>query len=170
MFRNVTFVALDPRLRRDTHDAQGRRDSDTARDHLWYRFLMTGFDKRLFLGLLLLAGCNPTPDPAVLANVEAEQRTAANDAGRIECASDGAAAFAADCTIERTADGDDTILTLRQPNGGFHRLRITRDGRGVVAADGSEAAKVTVIGDSRIEVAIGGARYRLPATVGPVAR
>ncbi len=132
---------------------------------------MTGFDPRLLLfPALLLAGCDPTPDPAVLANVEAEQRAAADDAGRIECASDAAAAFTADCTIERTADGDDTILTLRQPNGGFHRLRITRDGRGVVAADGSEAAKVTVIGDSRIEVAIGGARYRLPATVGPVAR
>ncbi|MFD1036321.1 hypothetical protein ACFQ15_16930 [Sphingomonas hankookensis] len=131
---------------------------------------MTGFDKRLLLLPLLLAGCDPKPDPTVLTNVEAEQRAAADDAGRIECASDAAAPFAADCTIERTADGDETILTLRQPNGGFHRLRITRDGRGVVAADGSEAAKVTVIGDNRIEVAIGGARYRLPATVGPVAR
>lgn len=142
-----------------------------ARGHLWYRSPMTGFAKRLLvLPFLLLAGCDPTPDPNVLSNVEAEQRTAADDAGRIECTADAAAPFAADCTIERTTDGDETILTLRQPSGGFHRLRITRDGRGVVAADGSEAAKVTVIGDSRIEVAIGGARYRLPATVGPVAR
>lgn len=132
---------------------------------------MTGFAKRLLvLPFLLLAGCDPTPDPNVLSNVEAEQRTAADDAGRIECTADAAAAFAADCTIERMTDGDETILTLRQPDGGFHRLRITRDGRGVVAADGSESAKVIVIGDSRIEVAIGGARYRLPATVGPVAR
>ncbi|MDJ0277083.1 hypothetical protein QLH51_09785 [Sphingomonas sp. 2R-10] len=132
---------------------------------------MTGFAPRLLLlPALLLAGCDRSPDPDVLANVEAEQRAAADDAGRIECAADPAAPFAADCTIERMADGAETVLTLRQPSGGFHRLRITRDGRGVVAADGSEAAQVTVIGDSRIEVAIGGARYRLPATVGPVAR
>ncbi len=127
-------------------------------------------DKRIFLiPALLLGACDRRPNPDVLANVEAEQRTAAADAGRIECAT-GTAPFAADCTIERTADGGDTILTLRQSDGGFHRLRITRDGRGVVAADGSEAAKVTVIGNDRIEVALGDARYRLPATVGPVAR
>ncbi|MEH3039609.1 MAG: hypothetical protein PGN21_06040 [Sphingomonas paucimobilis] len=132
---------------------------------------MTGFDPRLALAaLLLLAGCDPKPDAAILANIEAEQRAAADDAGRIECAANPAAQLAADCTIERTADRDGTLLTLRQSDGGFHRLRIANDGRGVVAADGSEVAKVTVVGDNRIEVAIGGARYRLPATVGPVAR
>jgi len=132
---------------------------------------MTGFEPRLALAaLLLLAGCDPKPDAAVLANIEAEQRAAADDAGRIECAAGPAAPLAADCTIERTSDQAGTLLTLRQPDGGFHRLRIAGDGRGVVAADGSEAAKVTVVGDNRIEVAIGGARYRLPATVGPVAR
>ena len=132
---------------------------------------MTGFDRHLALvALLLLAGCDSKPDTAVLANIEAEQRAAADDAGRIECAADAAARLATDCTIEQTADADGTLLTLRQPDGGFHRLRSARDGRGVVAADGSEAAKVTVVGDNRIEVAIGGARYRLPATVGPVAR
>ncbi|KQN83776.1 hypothetical protein ASE90_07505 [Sphingomonas sp. Leaf67] len=127
-------------------------------------------DKRaLLIPALLLAACDRRPDPDVLANVEAGQRAAAADAGRIECAT-GAAPVAAACTIERTADGADTILTLRQPDGGFHRLRITRDGRGVVAADGAGAARVTVIGNDRIEVAIGDARYRLPATIGPVAR
>ncbi|MEN2746679.1 hypothetical protein [Sphingomonas sp. T9W2] len=127
-------------------------------------------DKRLLLvPALLLGACDRQPDRDVLANVEAEQRTAAADAGRIECAT-GTASVAADCTIERIADGSDTILTLRQPDGGFHRLRITRDGRGVVAADGAEDARVTVIGNDRIEVAIGDARYRLPATIGPVAR
>ncbi len=127
-------------------------------------------DKRaLLIPALLLAACDRRPDPDVLANVEAGQRAAAADAGRIECAT-GAAPVAAACTIERTADGADTILTLRQPDGGFHRLRITRDGRGVVAADGAEAVRVTVIGNDRIEVAIGDARYRLPATIGPVER
>lgn len=127
-------------------------------------------DKRLLLvPVLLLNACDRRPDPDVLANVEAEQRSAAADAGRIECAT-GTAAVAANCTIERIEDGGDMILTLRQPDGGFHRLRTTRDGRGVVAADGAEAARVTVIGNDRIEVAIGDARYRLPATIGPVAR
>ena len=42
------------------------------------------------------------------------------------------------------------------------------DGRGVIAADGSEPAKVMIIGDGVIEVAVGGDRYRLPAnTKGP---
>lgn len=132
---------------------------------------MTGFERYLALaGILLSGGCDRRPDPAVLANIEAEQRAAADDAGRIECAADATAPLAADCTIERTTDRDGTLLTLRQPDGGFHRLRIARDGRGVIAADGAEVAKVTVVGDNRIEVAIGGARYRLPATVGPVAR
>ncbi len=127
-------------------------------------------DKRAFLiPALLLTACDRRPGPDVLANVEAGQRAAAADAGRIDCAT-GAAPIAAACTIERTADGTDTILTLRQPDGGFHRLRITRDGRGVVAADGAEAARVTVLSNDRIEVAIGDARYRLPATVGPVTR
>lgn len=120
--------------------------------------------------MLLLAACDRRPDPDVLANVEAGQRSAADDAGRIECAADATAPLAADCTIERTADADGVVLTVRQPDGAFHRLRIAGDGRGVIAADGAETAKVTVVGDNRMEVAIGGARYRLPATVGPVAR
>ena len=156
----MTLAALDPRLR-----------GDTVLGAVWYPAAMTGLNRRLALAaVLLLAGCDRKPDPAVLANIEAEQRAAADDAGRIECATDAAAPLAADCTIDRTTDAEGTLLTLRQPDGGFHRLRIARDGRGVIAADGSEAAKVTVVGDNRIEVAIGGARYRLPATVGPVAR
>lgn len=144
---------------------------DTVPGEVWYRSAMSGLNRRLALAtVLLLVACDRKPDAAVLANIEAEQRAAADDAGRIECAADAAAPLVADCTIERTADAEGALLTLRQPNGGFHRLRIARDGRGVIAADGSEAAKVTVVGDNRIEVAIGGARYRLPATVGPVAR
>jgi len=44
-------------------------------------------------------------------------------------------------------------------------LLVTQDGRGVIAADGAEAAKVTITGADGIEVALGGNRYRLPATV-----
>lgn len=153
-----------------TCSGRGRdRSCGAIRVRLCYRLRMTGFDRRLLIPLLLLSACNDRADQSVLANVEADQRAAAADAGRIDCAI-GTGAFAADCTIERTAGDGDTILTVRQPDGGFHRLQITRDGRGVIAADGAETAKVIVIGADRIEVAIGDARYRLPATIGPVAR
>lgn len=84
---------------------------------------------------------------------------------RIDCALSGATAFSRDCTVERTGTGENLILTVRHPDNGFHRLAVAKDGRGVVAADGAEAAKVTMLGDGRLEVAIGGDRYRLPATV-----
>ena len=61
-----------------------------------------------------------------------------------------------------TAQG--LILTVHRPDGGFHRL-LVKPGYGVVAADGAEEAKVTIVGANEIEVAIGGDRYRLPATV-----
>lgn len=83
---------------------------------------------------------------------------------RIECAVDGAAEFERVCLIERTA-GRDLLLTVRSPSGSFRRLVATRDGRGVVAADGAEPATVTLVGEGLIEVAIGSDRYRLPATV-----
>jgi len=65
------------------------------------------------------------------------------------------------CAIDRM----DKILIVRQPDGGFRRLAITDDGKGVIAADGAERAVVTISGDKQIEVAIGGNRYRLPATL-----
>ncbi|RYD62319.1 MAG: hypothetical protein EOP58_13360 [Sphingomonadales bacterium] len=64
----------------------------------------------------------------------------------------------------------DHAQDARDPDGGFHRLRVTRDGRGVIAADGASAASVTIIDKDAIEVAIDDARYRLPATVKGAAR
>jgi hypothetical protein len=84
---------------------------------------------------------------------------------RVECAVDGAG-FARVCTLDKVTGADGLGLTLRSPSGSFRRLKVTKDGRGLVAADGAEPAKVTVIGPGRIEVAIGGDRYRLPAAVG----
>ena len=89
----------------------------------------------------------------------------AADAGeRIECAVDGSAAFKRVCTVERSA-GPEVILTIRSPSGSFRRLVATTDGRGVMAADGAEAATVKMIGNGLIEVSIGTDHYRLPATV-----
>jgi hypothetical protein len=103
---------------------------------------------------LLLAGCSGADVPKQAAGDE-----------HIECALNGSAAFARSCTVERVSSGEGLILILRAPDGAFRRLLVTQDGRGVVAADGALPAKVTVIANDRIEVAVGGDRYRLPATV-----
>ena len=108
--------------------------------------------KRATLLLLLLGGCDDEVVP-----VAGDQR--------IECAVEGEAAFQRVCQIERSTDERGLILTLRSPSGGFRRLLVTRDGRGVVAADGAEPAIVEPLGKDRIEVTIGVDRYRLPATV-----
>ena len=96
--------------------------------------------------------------------VAAKQRSETAGDSRIACAQ-GDAAFASTCTIEQAQGKDGLILTIRHPDGAFRRLLVTQDGRGVIAADGAEAAKVTITGTDGIQVALGGNRYRLPATV-----
>ncbi len=118
--------------------------------------------------LLLVAACSGpsdrTANAQALGKVETEQRKAADDEGRILCARRDAP-MARGCTIERTQTrGGLTLTVSHDDDGGFHRLLVTRDGRGVVAADGAEPATVRIV-DGGIEVAIGGDRYRLPATI-----
>jgi hypothetical protein len=115
------------------------------------------------LGVLaLLAGCGD-PDAAR----ERAMAAAAEEAGRIDCATEGAVRFERVCTVERSMGGEGLTLTIRSPGGSFRRLLVTRDGRGVVAADGADPANVSLIDGGRIEVALAGDRYRLPATVKP---
>jgi hypothetical protein len=105
----------------------------------------------------LLAACHSKPaDPF-----------AASDADRIDCRIGAATGFDRACVVERTIGPDGLILTVRHPDGGFRRLLVTKDGRGVVAADGAEPATVSVEGGDGILVAVGGDTYRLPATVKP---
>jgi outer membrane lipoprotein SlyB len=85
---------------------------------------------------------------------------------RIACAV-GSGAFEQACFVDRAETPEGLVLTLRKPDGGFQRLRVTEDGSGVVAADGAEPAVVTLHGPEEIEVAIGGTRYRLPAHRAP---
>ena len=101
--------------------------------------------------------------------VAAKQRTESTGDSRIACAQ-GDAAFASTCTIEPSQGKDGLVLTIRHPDGAFRRLLVTQDGRGVIAADGAEAAKVAITGTDGIEVALGGNRYRLPATVKDVTK
>ena len=126
-------------------------------------------DRRLAAGAsLLLAACSDpaavTANTQVLAQAEAEQARAAEDDGRVLCAR-GAAPLRRTCTVEREQGDKGPVLVVRHDDGGFHRLLVTRDGRGVVAADGAEPARITIPEPGSIDVAIGGDTYRLPATI-----
>ena len=114
----------------------------------------------LVLGAALaLAGCHSGQPEG------APEGSADSSGGKIACALAGAVDFSPVCTVERSEDSDGLILTMRHPDGGFRRLRVMKDGRGVAAADGAIKAKVSLAGDHTIEVALAGDRYRLPATV-----
>lgn len=117
-------------------------------------------------GVLLLAACGGAADNGDLAEAEARGSREAAEDGRIECALEGAKLFDRTCTVEEISGADGTVLVVGRPNVGYRRLQITTDGRGVVSADGAEPAKVTIVGDGVIEVAIGSDRYRLPANTG----
>lgn len=119
-----------------------------------------------FLPLLLLAGCSGAPDNGELAEAEARGSREAAENGRIECALEGAKLFDRTCTVEEMSGADGTALVVGRGDVGYRRLLITTDGRGLVSADGSEPAKVTIVGDKLIEVAVGADRYRLPANTG----
>ena len=111
----------------------------------------------------LLAACSPAADDGASSGGgwTAEQ---AADAPKIPCVR-GGGPLKPECSYDQTDSGDGPVLTLRFPDGAFRKLLITKDGRGVVAYDGAEPAKVAVTGDSRITVAIGQDRFELPATV-----
>ena len=116
--------------------------------------------------LLALGACQePRTDTKVLAKVEAAQDDAAVEDGRVKCALAGAAAFRRVCTVDREQGPEGLILTIHHPDGGFRRLLVTRDGRGVVAADGAQSATVAIVDAHEIEVAVGSDIDRLPATI-----
>ncbi|MBC2777645.1 hypothetical protein [Parasphingopyxis marina] len=115
-----------------------------------------------------LAACG-TADPAAnneaLLESEAQTRSELAESGRVYCAVNGGEGFRPECQIERTQGSEGLVLTMRHPDGGFRRLLVTNDGRGLIAADGSEPAIVTPVSEREVEVSIGFDRYRLPATV-----
>ena len=89
----------------------------------------------------------------------------AENSFQILCMVDGETQFGPLCTLRQSTSDDGQILTLSSPSGGFRRLRVTDDGRGVVAADGAVAADVRPVGAKLIEVTIENDHYRIPANV-----
>jgi hypothetical protein len=96
--------------------------------------------------LLLLAACGGPP-------------AADASATRIDCRPAGAAGFARTCTVEMAQAPRGPVFTLRKADGGFRRLLQTVDNQ-FAAADGAEPAHVIRLRDGRIEVEIGGDRFR----------
>ena len=127
--------------------------------------MSTRISSALLLTLGLAACGESKTDHGTLANVEAAQIARAEESGNIVCARAGSTDFARVCTVDREQRDQGLVLTVRHPDGAFHRLLVTKDGRGVIAADGAEQAVVTVLDKESIEVALGKDRYRLPATV-----
>lgn len=116
--------------------------------------------------LATLGACGNQPaDTQVLAKVEQQQSVTAVEEGRVKCALAGAPVFQRVCTVDREQSARGLLLTVRHPDGGFHRLLVATDGRGVVSADGAEPAQVTLVDAGEIEVALGDDIYRLPATL-----
>ena len=113
----------------------------------------------IFLAALVLVGCSKADS--------SNQSTAVArpEDNRIECRIGNATEFERFCTIDQGESEAGRTLTVHKPDGGFRRFVVARDGTGVAAADGAEPAMVTIIADDRIEVAIGGDTFRLPATV-----
>lgn len=133
-------------------------------------FLRTSSTLLLALALNGCGGASPKdeaklPPASSLAEAEKTVADAAADNGLISCAVSGASVFAARCQVETAQTKDGLILTLRHPDGGFRRLLVVKDGRGVIAADGADPAIVKPIANNLIEVALAGDTYRLPATV-----
>ena len=121
------------------------------------------------VALAMLAACGgeaPSSQQQRQANGDAAGKDAPVDDGMVECAIGGSGGWARDCGIERAGK----MLTLRHPDGGFRRFRVLDDGRGLEAADGAEAVKLTILDDRRIEMLAGADRYRLPAQIGAAGR
>lgn len=106
--------------------------------------------------LFLLTACSPADDEEKIPGSEP-----------IACLIPGASDYKPVCTVERAASPDGTVLTVRAPDGGFRRLLVVKDGRGVIAADGAEPVRVAAAGTDGITVTVGDIAYRLPAKIAP---
>ena len=80
----------------------------------------------------------------------------------VQCAIDKAVNFAPVCTLERARHQATEVLVVRHPDGGFRRLSVLPDGKGLASADGADLAAQQLSGDL-LEVRVGPDRYRFPS-------
>ena len=114
---------------------------------------ITAMKPLALLAVMILVSCGETAEPPGAST-------------SIECSIAGAP-FARSCTLEtRQAEGA-LAVTLRNARGGFRRLLVPADGTGAMVADGAERLSVTLLGDGRAELSIGGDRYRVPERLPP---
>ncbi|HST37263.1 MAG TPA: hypothetical protein VLK25_11620 [Allosphingosinicella sp.] len=113
--------------------------------------------------LLLLAACSGEPGDQTTNSAAAPAKGQPDR--RIECRGTEAEPFARTCSMETFDSNDGRLVTVRKPDGGFRRLRVSNDGRGIVAADGAEQVTMANLRDGRILVSIGDDHFRLPGTV-----
>jgi len=121
------------------------------------------------IALTLLAGCGERAPQSQAtteqANGAALVSAAAMPDSSVRCAHQGEP-LAANCGFDVARSERGLELTIRHPDGAFRRLIVANDGHDIVAADGAEPVVVNRAGGDRIELALGGDRYQLPATLG----
>ena len=113
----------------------------------------------LLATFFLLAACAGSSDPNAPQGNGAAAPPPGQPDTRVDCRPAGAASFARACTVESVRTPRGEVLTIRKADGGFRRLLQTGDGN-FVAADGAQPAHVTRAPDGRVEVEIGGDRFR----------
>ena len=92
--------------------------------------------------------------------------TKAAEGETIACALAGSQQFKPDCTAERSMADGAQVIVVRFPDGGFHRLEVSKDGQNLNAADGADQSQSALKGD-RFEVILGQNRFVIPAHAKP---
>lgn len=78
----------------------------------------------------------------------------------IECAIGSVAQMVRECRLERS--GEAARFVVHHPDGGFRRLVLSPDAKGLVPADCADEAR-NRLSQGMIELSIGQDRYRIPA-------
>lgn len=121
--------------------------------------------KRFLFAALLLGACGSGGSPAAPENEMVGPSGSRPPDNAVECRLPGSDRFESSCWLSIAGSPEGRVLTIRKPDGGFRRLLVTGEDGNIVAADGAEQAHVATLPDGRIEVEIGGDRFRLGAWV-----
>jgi hypothetical protein len=68
------------------------------------------------------------------------------------------------CKLERSHAGNSVQFVVHHPDGGFRRFVLAPDGKGIVPADGADAA-TSKVAEGTVDVAVGQDRYRIPQSL-----